>query len=212
MFTAPRGRTHARDLPAGLPTLLLALVLLATALVACSADEPSPRSSAPASPTTSSPTPEAEHPEVRTTTRIGQLVGRLPAPRRKAARTQVAAVVEEWWDAAYLGGTYPRAAFPHSFPHFTRGAELRARKDKRLLSNIDIGDRVVAVLARRKRVVVDVLAVGRRARSATARFELRFRTEGHKAGLVTVRGRLFLVKERSGWRVFGYDVAKGVRA
>ena len=40
---------------------------------------------------------------------------------------QVGKVVDRWWDAAYLGGGYPRSSFPSAFPGFTDGAEKRAR-------------------------------------------------------------------------------------
>ena len=76
---------------------------------------------------------------VETTTRIRRVHGRLPDTRRKAVRTQVGAVVDRWWDAAYLGGTYPRSSFPSAFPGFTDGAEQRARADKALLTNQTAG-------------------------------------------------------------------------
>ena len=76
----------------------------------------------------------ASHP-VQTTTKIHRVFGRLPDARRKAVRRQVGEVVDRWWDAAYLGGTYPRSSFPSAFPGFTDGAEQRARSDKALLTN-----------------------------------------------------------------------------
>jgi hypothetical protein len=54
-----------------------------------------------------------------------------------------------------------------------------------------------------------VLAVHGRAVGATARFVLRFRTEGKVARKIEVRGRLFLTPGPDGWRIFGYDVTKG---
>lgn len=149
---------------------------------------------------------------VETKARFHRIYGRLPDPRRKAVRRQVTAVVERWWEAAYLGGSYPRARFRDAFPGFTAGARARARQDGRLMSNRDIGRRVESVTAERGVVRLDVLAVGRRAQAVTARFVLRFATTGRRAGTTVVRGRLFLTRRHGPWRIFGYDVSKGARA
>jgi hypothetical protein len=127
-------------------------------------------------------------------------------------RRQVTAVIDGWWESAYLGGRYPRARFGSTFPGFTRGAEVRAHRDRRLMSNADIARRVDSVTARRRTLRLDVLAVDRVARSVTARFVLRFKTTGEKSGTTVVRGRLFLTRRNGPWQVFGYDVAKGARA
>lgn len=152
----------------------------------------------------------SSHP-VPTTVQVRRVHGRLPAARRKAVRTQVGRVVDRWWDAAYLGGAYPRRAFPSAFPGFTAAAERRARADKALLTNQATGARIDSVTPRKRTVSLDVLATGGRARAVTARFVLAFDTTGRTARTTTVRGRLFLTRKRSGWRVFGYDVAKGAR-
>lgn len=152
----------------------------------------------------------ASHP-VPTRTTIHRVFGRLPDARRKAVRKQVGAVVDRWWEAAYLGGAYPRSSFPSAFPGFTDAAEARARGDKALLTNRTGGPRIDSVTARRRSVVVDILATGGRARTVTAHVLLRFDTTGSKTGTTTVRGRLFLTRKRGAWRVFGYDLAKGAR-
>ncbi len=152
----------------------------------------------------------AAHP-VETATRIHRVYGRLPDARRKAVRRQVGQVVDRWWDAAYLGGTFPRSSFPAAFPGFTDGAEKRARADKALLTNQTKGPGVDSVTAKHREVSLDILATDRRARSVTAHFVLRFATTGEKAGTTVVRGRLFLIHKRGAWRIFGYDVAKGAR-
>ena len=150
----------------------------------------------------------ASHP-VETRTRIHRVHGRLPDQRRKAVRRQVGVVVDRWWDAAVLGGTYPRSSFPSAFPGFTDGAERRARSDKALLTNRTRGPHIDSVSATRRSVSIDILATGKRARTVTAHFVLKFDSSGDKAGSTTVRGRLFLTRKRGAWRIFGYDVAKG---
>ena len=152
----------------------------------------------------------ASHP-APTKTKIHRVYGRLPDARRKVVRRQVGKVVDRWWDAAYLGGAYPRSSFPSAFPGFTAGAEKRARAAKALLTNQAHAPRIDSVTAQYRRVTLDILATGKQARSVTAHFVLRFETTGEKAGTTTVRGRLFLTRKRGAWRIFGYDVAKGAR-
>ena len=151
----------------------------------------------------------ASHPPVATATKIHRVYGRLPDARKKAVRTQVGAVVDRWWDAAFLGGTYPRSSFGSAFPGFTDSAEKRARSDKALLTNQTRGPHVDSVTATHRSVSLDILATAQRARTVTAHFVLKFDSTGDKAGRTVVRGRLFLTHKRGAWRVFGYDVAKG---
>lgn len=148
---------------------------------------------------------------VATRTTIHRVYGRLPDARRKAVRRQVGRVVDRWWDAAYLGGTYPRSSFPAAFPGFTAGAGTRARADKALLTNQTRGAHVDSVTAKHRSVSLDILATDQRARSVTAHVVLRFRSDGQRSGTTVVRGRLFLTPRRGAWRVFGYDIAKGSR-
>jgi hypothetical protein len=152
----------------------------------------------------------ASHP-VPTQTRIHRVHGRLPDARRKVVRRQVGAVVDRWWDASYLGGAYPRSSVPDAFPGFTAAAQRRARHDKALLTNQALGPRIDAVTPRRREVALDILATDKQARAVTAHFVLRFDTAGPKDVTTTVRGRLFLTRQRGAWRIFGYDVAKGSR-
>ncbi|MCF6379734.1 hypothetical protein L2K70_19150 [Nocardioides KLBMP 9356] len=188
---------------------MLALVLALTGTACSSGSDPSAsperlsRDDAQAS--------LASHPPLPTTTKIHRVHGRLPDARRKAVRHQVGRVVDRWWEAAYLGGTYPRSTFPSAFPGFTAGAERRARSDKALLTNQTRGPHVDSVTATHRSVALDILATDRRARAVTAHVVLRFESTGDKAGTTTVRGRLFLTHRRGAWRIFGYDVAKGSR-
>jgi hypothetical protein len=152
----------------------------------------------------------ASHP-APTATKIHRVYGRLPDARRKVVRTQVGKVVDRWWDAAYLGGSYPRSTFASAFPGFTDGAERRARSDKALLTNQTQGPRIDSVRAERRSLALDILATGKQARTVTAHFLLRFETSGEKSATTTVRGRLFLIHKRGAWRIFGYDVAKGAK-
>lgn len=198
--------TPFRDRPPRVPGLLCAVVTcLALAGTSCSTVSPDVTTQDPAASGTASGAATAEH----TQADVGRIVGRLPGARRKAVRTEVTAVVDAWWEAAFLGGGYPRTDFADAFPGFTDGAARRARADRDLLSNADIGDRVESVRPLMRKLRLDLLAVHQRARSVTARFDLRLRTTGDRAGRLQVRGRLFLTRTPDGWRVFGYDVSKG---
>lgn len=183
----------------------LALALGAGAGACRSGDEAEPA----ADPT---PTQEASAPAERTVaTRVsvGQVSGRMTKQVRQRLERQVGAVVDGWTEAAYLGGDYPRRGFADSWPGFTRGAQDRARRDRALMSNQDIGDRIDGVRPRRSVVVADVLAPGGRPAAVTARVSLRFTTTGDLERTVRVQGRLFLTRVEGRWKVFGYDVTKG---
>jgi hypothetical protein len=188
----------------------LVLVLVASLAAAACQSPSSPSASPERLSRTDARATLASHP-VQTKTGIHRVFGRLPDARRKVVRRQVGKVVDRWWDAAYLGGAYPRSSFPSAFPGFTAGAQERARGDKALLTNVSHGPDIDTVTAKHRRVTLDILATGKQARSVTAHFVLRFETTGQKTSTTVVRGRLFLTRKRGGWRIFGYDVAKGAR-
>jgi len=150
---------------------------------------------------------------VETRTTIGEVVGKLGTKDRQQVAGAVTPVVQRWFDAAYVGGDYPRKNFTDAFPGFTAGARSEAFRDRKLMSNRDIGDRIDGVTPRASRIWVDVLAVGKGPVAVTARFHLAFKTQGDLERKVNVRGRLMMTRSQTGWRIFGYRVAKnGVKA
>ncbi|WP_457205795.1 hypothetical protein [Nocardioides sp. P5_C9_2] len=186
------------------------VLALALATSACSS---SGAAHGPVSGTTETATTTSVAGPAPLTTRadIGTVVGKLPGTRRRAVRREVTEVLDRWWDAAYVGGTYPRTAFV-SYPGFTPGATRRASYDRDLMSNADIGHRVASVTPLMRRARLDLLSVDRRVRSVTARFDLRMRValdDGAPSRRLQVRGRVFLTRRPAGWRIFGYDVTKG---
>jgi hypothetical protein len=190
---------------------LLAVIVaacLALSVSACSGDSGEPAAEPADDGTGASETTDAP-PPLETTATLGKVTGRLPKGKRSKVRQQVARAVDAWFEAAYVGGDYPRNDFAASWPGFTTGAKADAKSDKALMSNQDIGAHVDAVEATTRKVSVDVLAVKGHAAGATARFVLRFRTEGEAQRKIEVRGRLFLTPGADGWRIFGYDVTKG---
>lgn len=182
------------------------VVAIALTGTACTGDEgPGPD----AEPSTSLQEPgEAPTLEVEPVTASGRLVGRLPRKDRSRVEQAVTRVAVRWMDDAFLGGRYPRKAFGNSFAVFTGGARTAARRDLGRMTNQLIGGRVDDVTPTVVRVGVDLLAVRQRAVTATARVELRFRTEGSIERHYRVFGRLMMTRRPPGWRVFAYDIAR----
>lgn len=189
-----------------LPAVLLALALSSGA---CSGgDEPAESAARPSPTVSESSAPEDPEPLASRVT-VRKVTGKLSGQRRRALTKAVGAVVDGWWEAAYLGGEYPRRDFADAYPGFTKGAEAIARRDRRLLTNLDVGSEVEQVTATRRRILVDALAVRGRPVGATARVFLDFRTKGEVRRRIEVRGRLLLTRSEGRWRVFGYDLTKG---
>jgi len=146
--------------------------------------------------------------DIETTTTMGRVVGRLPRKDRTRLVRNVTPVVQRWFNAAYVGGEYPRKSFRSAFPGFTAGARHEARRDIKLMSNYGIGDRISGVTPTASRIWLDVLAVRKRPAAVTARFRLGFQTEGDLQGRFNVQGRLLLTRTKKGWGIFAYHVAK----
>lgn len=195
------------------PTLVSVIfgLCLALGISACTSD-----TDPPDTPGESSAAPQATDDgaafEIETRTTLSRVVGRLPKKDRQRLPDKITAVVQRWFNAAYVGGDYPRSDFSDAYPGFTPGARDRARRDRVLMTNKGIGSRIDDVIPTHSRIWVDVLAVGRRPAAVTARFLLKFRTEGDLTRRIRVKGRLLLTRQESGWRIFGYDVARGGRA
>ena len=183
------------------------LLVLGLAAGACSGDgdDSSDKPSESTSPT-SQPAPE-----VAIRARVGTVAGELPRAKRRVVARQVGAVVDDWFDAAYLGGDYPRTDFRTAWPGFTAGARRLAIREKDIMSNDRIGGQIDGVQAMVKTAQLDVLSPNRRPAAATARVRLVFRTSGEKAQRVAIRGRLLLTRTKGRWRVFGFDMTRAVR-
>lgn len=189
--------------PAQAGGAVAALLALTLTIGACSGDSEEPDQPPAASGS------RATEPAVETVVTWGKVTGTLPRDARRRLADQVRQVVDGWARAAYLGGDYPRRDFSDSWPGFTSGAKELAHRDRALMSNEDIGDRIDGVEARRSRVRLDVLAVKKHAVGVTARVLLGFHTTGKVERDVRVQGRLYLTHTPRGWQVFGYDVTKG---
>ncbi len=205
----PRGTLVRRSAAA------LTAVLIALSAAACTGDdepaaEPSPSASASEGATaTLEPRPAPAR------VRVTRVAGRMRPQDRDVLADNVGKVVTAYFDDAFLGGDQPRTRFGDGFATFTRDAARSARRHQRLTTNAALGPTAEAVVARRQRAFLTVLAPNGGAPGVTARVDLAYlvqRTEGADR-LVTVRGRLLLTRASSGgWKIFGYDLTRGARA
>ena len=179
---------------------------LALALSAASCRDGSDTSDEPDA-TASSAAPKER--EAVTQVTLGKVTGHLPPATGDRLTSEVGDVVDGWVRAAYVDGTYPRRDFADSWPGFTRGAKALAHRDRALMSNEDIGERIDGVEPNRIKVRLDVLAVKQRPVGVTAHVQIGFGTTGDVERQVRIGGRLFLTRSEDGWQVFGYDISKG---
>ena len=202
-----RPTTPARRVVAGSATAF-SLALLAIPLAGCTGDDEGP-GDATTSPTQAMPSDDGAVFEVATVTRVGKVTGRLTREARAAVVDSVTPVVERYVAAAY-GGSYPRSSFGDALDDFTPFAQQQAQRDIGLLTNRPLGSEVDDVVPLKSRVDLDILGAEGHAAGVTARYTLRFRTEGDVSRQVRVDGRLLLTRGDSGWKVFAYHVSKGV--
>ncbi len=185
--------------PITLAALALALVL---GLAGCSGGddgEPPPDNSDEGTATTTTGIP--------TRVEVGEVAGRLGRKPARRVAQKVAAVVDGWLDAAYVGGDYPRSDFSDAFAVFTKDAAALAKRDRRLLSNAEVGDRVDVVTAKTRKLRIDVLAHKGTAAGVTGRFVLVLDLDGRRTDRIA--GSLYLTNTGGKWKVFGYDVKRG---
>jgi hypothetical protein len=184
-------------------------ILLTLSVTGCSGDEePAPRSEPSESLAEPSDAPTLE---IEPVVVSGTIVGRLPRKDRSRVEGVVSRTAVGFLEAAYVAGDYPRSDFSGTFPGFTTGAAAVARRDRNLLTNQRIGERIDSVTPTLLRVKVDLLAVNKRAVAATAHVKLTFRTSGKATKRVSVQGELRLTKRDGDWKIFAYDLTKGVR-
>jgi hypothetical protein len=175
------------------------------ALSACSGDDGDEPDAEGGSPSASASVP----PPLPTHTTMGVISGKLDDAGRARIKKDIATVVDDWFDAAYVGGDWPRSDFDQAYPHFSAGAARDAERDAGLMSNARYGKQLDSVEATKRRLRIDVLAVHHRAVGVTARFVLGMNLAGEVNRAERVAGSLFLTWQDGGWKVFGYDVQRG---
>jgi hypothetical protein len=187
-------------------------VALALAAGGCSSSDSSTPAAASSQPSAGAPVKS-----VASKVQLGHVAGTIRkknrkvfAAHRKHLLHEVGRAVDTWVDGGFVGVDYPRHSFPHAFAAFTKPAKQDAQRQRRLMTNWTLRNRIDGVEVNKRTVAVDVLAPRGRPAGATARVHLVFRTTGDAQKRVAVRGRLFLVPDAHGhWRIFGYDVSQG---
>lgn len=193
----------------------LACAVLLAPLASCTggADEPSAARGPGGQSTGASRTLEAK--PVPLNVRVTRVAGTLKPADRTSLEHNVGLVVQRYFDGAFLGGSYPRSSFDAAFAGFTPGAAQRARGDRDLLTNADLGPTTESVTAKEQDAYLSVLAPNKVAAGVTARVRLVLVADrGDKPDQrVTLTGRLLLTRKKSGgWQIFGYDVARSAVA
>jgi hypothetical protein len=179
-----------------------ALLLLAGAAGCDSGDDI--RNSSDASPGSHA----SEDPGVETVITIEHGEG-IDAARQAKVLDAITAVVDPWFDEAFLGD-FPRSDFSPAFTAFTKDAAADAQRDLDIMSSSGIADEIDSATATNRRVRLDVFAPGGHPRGVTANFVLDFDTTGGLEQHLRVHGALYLAKDKGEWKVFGYDVDQAV--
>jgi hypothetical protein len=133
----------------------------------------------------------------------------IDAARQAKVLASVTAVVDPWFDEAFLG-EFPRSDFSAAFAEFTKDAAEDAQRDLDVLTSSGIADQIDSATATNRRVRLDVFAPEGHPRGVTANFVLDFDTTGDLEEQLRVHGALYLAKDKGEWKVFGYDVDQAV--
>ena len=133
----------------------------------------------------------------------------IDAARQAKVLASVTAVVDPWFDEAFLGD-FPRSDFSAAFAEFTKDAAADAQRDLDVLTSSGIADQIDSATATNRRVRLDVFAPKGHPRGVTANFVLDFDTTGDLEEHLRVHGSLYLAKDKGEWKVFGYDVDQAV--
>jgi hypothetical protein len=192
-------------------------VLLAGSTACTAGHRASPRPSrspspVPAQSTGAAPTLSPRPAPLRV--RVTRVHGTMSPHARTVLAHRAGRTVAAYFDSAFLG-QYPRTDFHAAFASFSPGAAGMARHDRALLTNVGLGPDTAAVVPRRRVAFLSVLAPGRVPVGITANVNLQMLVDHTRAPdqLVTVRGRLLLIRRRSGgWQIFGYDLSRSAVA
>ena len=193
--------------------MALGVVALLVGTAACTVEDSRPSRAVDPEPSvrddvaSATPVPAAAPPA---RVRVTRVAGSLSDRDREVLAGRVGHVVTDYFDAAFLGGDYPRSSFGDAFDTFSAGAAVRADANRDLLTNRVLGPTTQSIEVRRRTAYLSVLAPHKVAAGVTARVHLRFVADRGDAPAkrVDVTGRLLLTRKASGdgWKIFGYDL------
>jgi hypothetical protein len=175
--------------------LLALLVLAVSSLASCTGDD--------------DPAPPEEEQQQQAALELS-LVGRpaLDAREGDDLQSEVGDAVTAYVVGGFLGD-HPRDDFVRSLDAFTSGAAQSAAEDLDILTASDYAG-AEAVDARQLVARITPFAPEGEVLGATAAVDFRFvvTDEAGEQLPLALTGRLMLVPERGGWRIFGYDVTR----
>lgn len=200
--------TLSRRVAAGLTA-----ALLAGAVTGCTEEAAPPEPAATPPPSASTGTAATlEAKPVPLDVRTARVLGsKLSKRAQEAVERRAGRVIGEYFDRAFLEGSYPREGSTGAFASFSKGAAAQARRDAALVTGAGLGKDVTGVTPVAKQARLYVLAPNKLAAGVTARIRLVLvtQTEDGPGQRVTVTGRLMLGRKAGGtFEIFGYDVAR----
>jgi hypothetical protein len=194
MLATPRSTVRRARGVRGLALLLVAAVLWLSTGAGCTGDDP----------------PDPDRPEsegVALELTLGAGSSGLDTDVSDQFQTDVADALSGYVVSAFLGD-YPRTDFVEALDWFTTGGAELAAADLEWLTGSSF-ENADAVVAKSLEARLAPFAPGQRPAGVSAAVEFVFDvTEDDDTSTVTLTGRLLLVPESDGWRIFGYKVSR----
>jgi hypothetical protein len=207
-------RVHALiGLPAVAIRLQVGVLALVVVVVGGCSESSGSDHGEPAQQISTAPVPHLSQRDAPLRVSVSKVTGKLSKSARLRLKTSAGRPVRRWLDAGFVKGTYPRADFSQTYGVFTAGAAQSAKRDRSLLTNIQLGPRLVDVAAKRRSAQLSVLAVHGHPRGVTVRVRLILLGVHRDGSRVTVRlaGDVYLTRTPAGaWKIFGYDLTREV--
>lgn len=194
-------------------------VVVATALAltlgSCSGDdEPSsPASTSPSDASSTAETLRLDKANAALETRVVEIGGGVKKKQRSDISRQIAKPIQNWMDAAYLAGEFPRGDYgKKDLPGWTDQAASLALKDENVTTNAAVSKDVVRVVANQRTARLFVFAFRGNAGGATAKVLLTMTAEKESGTRMryAVGGDVYLTRNGNKWRIFGYDLHRTV--
>jgi hypothetical protein len=188
------------------------LALVVVAVGGCS-DSSGSDQDEPAQQISTAPVPHLSQRDAPLQVSVSKVTGDLSKSARSRLKRSAGRPVRHWIDAGFVRGPYPRADFSRAYRVFTTGAARSAKRDRSLLTNVQLGPRLVDVAAKRRSAQLSVLAPHGHPRGVTARVRLILLGVHQDGSRVTLRlaGDVYLTRRPAGaWKIFGYDLTREV--
>ena len=150
------------------------------------------------------PPPDQHADHVALELSIGPGASGLSTQGRDELQNGVGAALSTYVVDAFLGD-YPRDDFVDALDTFTSGLVNDGAEDLQLITGAGFGNDVESVTATRLSATISSFAPKGQVVGATAVVDFAFDVEvGGETREATRRGRLMLVPEDGGWKIFGY--------